>query len=89
VIAGREYAEKEKPYPDMLIYILERLRVNASAAVCVGDSPFDVLTARNAGVRSILLKHQHRLRTSELGVTPDLIVDSLCELLSLIKQVYL
>jgi len=89
VIAGREHAGKGKPHPDILLYILKRLETNASVAVYVGDSPFDVLTAKNAGVHSILLKYQHRLEVAEVGVVPDLIVNSLCELLSLIKQAYL
>jgi len=89
VIAGREHAGRGKPHPDILLHILKKLETNASAAVYVGDSPFDVLTAKNAGVRSILLKYRYRLEVTELDVTPDLTVNSLYELLSLIKQAYL
>jgi HAD superfamily hydrolase (TIGR01509 family) len=45
-----------KPAPDIVLVALERARVGAESAVLVGDTPWDVESARRAGVRCIALR---------------------------------
>jgi HAD superfamily hydrolase (TIGR01509 family) len=45
--------EESKPEPDVVLAALEKLRLPASAALMVGDTPYDVQAARRAGVAII------------------------------------
>lgn len=46
-----------KPAPGMLLEAIEELGIDPAASWMIGDSDADVLAARAAGVRSILLEH--------------------------------
>jgi HAD superfamily hydrolase (TIGR01509 family) len=46
-------AEHSKPDPDIVHAALRTLGVDAESAVLVGDTPYDVIAARTAGVRAI------------------------------------
>lgn len=49
-------AEESKPDPDILHAALERARTDASRAVMIGDTPYDVESASRAGVRAIAFR---------------------------------
>ena len=52
VIVTVDATELHKPDPDPILFALERLNVGPDAAIYVGDSPYDILAARAAGVAS-------------------------------------
>ena len=52
VIVTVEDTERHKPEPDPLLTALRRLGAQPETAIYVGDSPYDVLAARAAGVAS-------------------------------------
>ncbi len=49
-------AKNSKPDPDIIQVALEKLGLPADAAVLLGDTPFDVSSARKAGVGTIALR---------------------------------
>jgi HAD superfamily hydrolase (TIGR01509 family) len=49
-------AEESKPAPDIVHAALQRAHVQASEAVMIGDTPYDVAAARSAGVRIIAFR---------------------------------
>ena len=53
LVVGGEEVVRPKPDPEMLHLILERLGVEAAAAVMVGDAVNDVLMGARAGMRAI------------------------------------
>jgi len=68
-----------KPDPAGLLQLLRELGASPAEALMVGDSPIDVLTARNAGVRAVGVRYG--LDPSGFAAaTPDLEVDNLVEL---------
>lgn len=68
-----------KPDPAGLLHLLRELEASPAEALMVGDSPIDVLTARNAGVRAVGVRNG--LDPSGFAAAaPDLEVDSLVEL---------
>jgi FMN phosphatase YigB (HAD superfamily) len=76
---------RRKPHPAMLQYVLARLGVPARCAVFVGDKVrTDVLAARSAGTRSVLLRRPG----SPLGgeARPDFVIQALGELPLLLRQ---
>jgi HAD superfamily hydrolase (TIGR01509 family) len=46
-------AEQSKPHPDIFAAVLERLGVNATEAVSIGDTPYDAEASMRAGVRIV------------------------------------
>ncbi|MEM2703335.1 MAG: HAD family hydrolase [Candidatus Bathyarchaeia archaeon] len=82
IIVGIDNIPNPKPNPDLLLFILEKMSITPSNAVYIGDSPIDGLTARNAGVHFIYLNTYKRKNfEGKLSCTPDLAINSLCELL--------
>ncbi len=49
-------AEESKPEPDIVTAALEVARVDAGAAIMIGDTPYDVAAAGRAGVEIIALR---------------------------------
>ena len=52
-IIASDSTEKHKPDPEPVIVALERLESTPGAAVFVGDSPYDMQSARAAGVHAL------------------------------------
>ena len=48
-----DHAERSKPHPDIFEAALARVHAAPERAVAVGDSPWDALAARRAGVRAV------------------------------------
>ncbi|MCP8305374.1 MAG: HAD family hydrolase [archaeon] len=85
VIATRDEVDKLKPYGEGIGLALRILDVPTTDAIYVGDSPNDVLAAKDAGVRFIMVS---RFRSAEelKQASPDYAVNSLSETIELIKQ---
>ncbi len=70
---GEREAEgiRRKPHPDMVYYAAERLGVELSECVYIGDSEVDVITSKNAGVDciSVLWGFRDRDMMEEYGAT--------------------
>ena len=53
VVVGADDTERHKPDPDPILEALDRLEADAGDAVYVGDSPFDIRSAKAAAVGAI------------------------------------
>jgi pyrophosphatase PpaX len=53
VIVGGDDTTRQKPSPDPLLYALERLEASPEDAAYVGDSPYDMASARAAHVFAV------------------------------------
>ena len=56
VIAGRDNIDNPKPHPDHLLYLCEKLNVEPSEIVVIGDTSRDIEGALNIGARSIAIE---------------------------------
>lgn len=74
-----------KPNPDSLLLLMEKFNITKEETLMIGDTSFDALAARNAGVKSVLLKLCPR--TYEKDKMPDFFVSSYNELYDLIKRI--
>lgn len=73
VVITREYVEKMKPYPDMVILACRKLRVEPSRTLVVGDSWVDVEAGLRAGAKTVYLN----FRRLEKELEPTYLADSL------------
>ena len=90
-LVGGDTTPRRKPDPAPLFAALEQLTANASPAtataesarskvVLVGDTPIDIETARNAGVRVIAVSWGFAKRELLADSRPDAIADTMAEL---------
>ena len=66
----------QKPQPDGIIYVLQKLGVSKDKAVYVGDSEVDCFTAKNAGIPCIGVTWGFRDKSVLLESGADFIVDT-------------
>lgn len=81
IVVGSDEAPRGKPHPDQILLALDRLGADPDATAYVGDAPFDIAAARNAGVHAIGVTwggiHTRERMESE---GPDAVVDTADEL---------
>jgi HAD superfamily hydrolase (TIGR01509 family) len=58
--------EHSKPCPDVFEAALEKAEVTAAEAIVIGDSPYDIMAAQRAGLRTIALR-SGLFRDEQLG----------------------
>ncbi len=81
VFLPREVVRFVKPHPEHLQRALDHLNVPAQQAVMVGDGPIDITAGKALGLRTIAVLTGGDRRESLLASQPDLILDSVANLL--------
>lgn len=80
-IMGRREGHEHKPSPEPLLFICEQLNVHPAKTMIVGDTEFDIQCGKSAGAKSCAVTFGYRSRKKLESFEPDLIIDSLTELL--------
>ncbi len=81
VTVGQVDGVAQKPQPDGIIYVIQKLGVSKDKAVYVGDSEVDCITAKNAGIPCIGVTWGFRDKSVLLESGADFIVDTPEEIL--------
>jgi phosphoglycolate phosphatase len=55
VIVGANNVKKPKPHPDMVLKIIDDCKLNKNKTILIGDSPKDEMSAKSAGIESMLV----------------------------------
>ncbi len=85
VVVGMDATEKHKPNPDPALHALVELNAKpGSHALMVGDSYFDILCGRNAGLKTAAVGWTVQTRESLGANQPDFWVESPAALLELV-----
>ena len=77
---------RSKPAPDMVHSLLRELDIPAEHTVVIGDSHYDLLMAKNAGVDSIAVSYGVQEKSALLQQQPKMLVDSIAELTDLFSM---
>jgi pyrophosphatase PpaX len=80
-----EDTEKHKPDPEPLLLAMEKLGAHREKTIMVGDSPYDLLGARAAGVAGCGVAWSLRGRDALAEFKPDYIIDDMRELLTIVR----
>jgi pyrophosphatase PpaX len=84
-IVGGDETERHKPDPEPLVLAAERLGADPANTAYVGDSPFDVRSAKAAGMFAVAVTWGRIHERARLEVEePDVIVDTAEELLGVL-----
>jgi phosphoglycolate phosphatase len=81
VFLPREAVRFVKPHPEHLQRALEHLQIPAQHAVMVGDGPIDITAGKALGLKTIAVLTGADRREALLASQPDLILDSVADLL--------
>lgn len=80
-VIGSDDTDKHKPEAAPILKALEQIPVPREAVLMVGDSPFDILSAQNAGVDSAVVAWSSRPLEQLLKYHPDHVIHHMDELL--------
>jgi phosphoglycolate phosphatase len=86
VFLPREAVRFVKPHPEHLELALERLQVPAQHAVMVGDGPIDITAGKAVGLKTVAVLTGGNRREALLASQPDLILDSVADLLPRLQR---
>ncbi len=89
VVYGKKENYLPKPAPDLALNLIERINVLPEETIYVGDTSVDILTAKNAGFKSIGVLWGFRDRLELLEAKSDFIVDKPEQILEIIKSINL
>jgi len=80
VVLGADSVENSKPAPDMALLACRKLGVEPGRAVVVGDTPRDILMAKDAGTCSIGVLSGVSTREQLTAAEADAVIDSVADL---------
>jgi phosphoglycolate phosphatase len=83
-IVGVEDTRWRKPERELTDYTMKQLGVMAAQTLMVGDSPFDVATARNAGLKVCLVPTGTHTAEELAAERPDWLVSSLRDVVGVV-----
>jgi phosphoglycolate phosphatase len=83
-VIGKSETIKEKPAPDGVLEAMKQLKSEKEKTIFVGDSEIDIKTAKNSGLKCVVVSWGFRGKNFLLNENPDCIVDTPFELLKLI-----
>ena len=81
VIVGDGDVSQNKPDPEMLLLAIKKMQLKKEEVMFVGDSPIDIQTGKNAGVRVFAVPTGGTQREDLEKAQPTLILDRLLDLL--------
>ena len=84
VIVSADDVTNGKPSPEPMLLALSKLQLQASECIAVGDSPFDMMSGKRAGMKAYAVSYTDVRKDKFVGEgAPDLWIDSLEDLLKL------
>lgn len=81
VVLGGDQLASKKPNPEMIHWVLNKMKLNVDEALMIGDSPNDIDAAKNAGMRNVAVSYGYRKVTIE-ELNADIVIDEFQQLLN-------
>ena len=78
--------ECRKPKTGMIEKAVEKYNIDVSKSWFIGDSTTDIMTARNAGIKSICVKTGHSCKDNKYHIKPDFFAKDLKEAINFILK---
>jgi phosphoglycolate phosphatase len=77
LVVGADTTSEKKPHPLPVFYTLEKLKSDKDKSIIIGDSETDVLTGKNAGIKTALVLQGYGNKEVALSLNPDYVLDGL------------
>ena len=85
-IVGADNTDVHKPDPTPAFMALKELGGKPEETLLVGDSPYDILCGKNAGITTVIVGWSALPMDMLLKYEPDYVVDSMEELVALVEK---
>jgi pyrophosphatase PpaX len=66
--------ENNKPHPEPALKALAHFRAERKEVLLVGDSPYDILCGKNAGIKTVLVDWTIFPKSQPIGLKPDYVI---------------
>ncbi|MDR3565851.1 MAG: pyrophosphatase PpaX [Negativicutes bacterium] len=86
VIIGHEQCSHHKPHPEPVQLALAGLGLDAGECLMVGDSPFDIISAKSAGVATVAVRWSDVPWDDVMASQPDHVIETMAELIPLCHE---
>lgn len=86
VVVSAYDVTNNKPHPEPALKALEALGAEPGSAFLVGDSPYDILCGKNAGVKTVLAGWSIFPQEALLRLKPDFYIRTPSELVDIVRQ---
>ncbi len=86
VIISAYDIKNNKPHPEPALKALEALKGTADQALMIGDSPYDILCGKNAGIKTVLVDWTIFPKSDILKISPDFHIMSPQQLADIVKS---
>jgi pyrophosphatase PpaX len=83
VIVGFEQCRYHKPHPEPVQLGVAGLGLEPGECLMVGDSPFDIISARSAGVKTVAVRWSEVPWEDVMAAQPDFVIETIDELVAL------
>ncbi|MDT8901458.1 HAD-IA family hydrolase [Anaeroselena agilis] len=83
VVIGHEDCQKHKPHPEPVLRALTALGLPAGDCLMVGDSPYDIMSARAAAVKTAAVRWTYVPWKDVAAAGPDHVIEDMAELVAL------
>ena len=83
LVVGADTTSEKKPHPLPIFYTLEKLKSDKENSIIIGDSETDVLTGKNAGIKTALVLQGYGNKDIALSLNPDYILNDVKSMISL------
>ncbi|HWR45583.1 pyrophosphatase PpaX [Sporomusa sp.] len=83
IVIGHEECLKHKPDPEPVLLALEQIKLAPAECLMVGDSPFDLASARAAGVKTAAVRWTQIDWENLLAEQPDYVLNTIEDLLDI------
>lgn len=83
VVMSADQCKNTKPHPEPVQLALTKLSLASQDCLMVGDSPFDILSGAQAGVKTVAVRWSEVPWSDVMAAEPDYIIDTMAELISL------
>ncbi|MBX0311967.1 MAG: HAD-IA family hydrolase, partial [Sulfurihydrogenibium sp.] len=70
LVVGADTTSEKKPHPLPVFYTLEKLKSEKDKSIIIGDSETDVLTGKNAGIKTALVLQGYGNKELALSLNP-------------------
>lgn len=85
VIIGVDECTMHKPHPEPVLNAMKRLNVKSQDCLMIGDSPFDLISAKKAGVKTAAVRWTEVPWEQILAEKPDYVLDTMKDLLNIVN----
>ncbi len=83
IIMGGNSLENQKPHPEPIYYVLNKLQSNIQEMIIVGDTDKDIKAGQAAGIKTCAALYGMRPEKELLALEPDYLIREFGELLNL------